>query len=223
MPIESVERSQWTLAFRVEELLRREITSGQRPSGSRLNESEIAAAFEVSRGPVREALQRLARDGIVVLQAHRGAFVKRFDPDEVRELFEIRAALESEAAALAALRITDAGIEELREMHDQTVHAVSDREDHAFPELFDLHELITELANNNRLTGLIKQVNAELRLVRSRSGASPRRAQEAIDEHDSVISCLTNRDAEGAAQNMRTHLQAALTNTLEIMYQTAPN
>jgi DNA-binding GntR family transcriptional regulator len=219
---ERIDRGRTTLAHRVEELLRKEIVRGERPSGSRLNEVEIAAAYDVSRGPVREALQRLARDGLVVIEAHRGAFVTSLGRDEVLDLFEVRAALEAEAAGLAALKMTDDGVVLLRRMQEQSVSAVDEQDDHSFPEGFDLHDLIAQLAANKRLTTLMNQVNGELRLMRSRSGQSAKRAQQALIEHDELIEYLARRDVEGARQTMRTHLDAALANTLTLMFPDSP-
>lgn len=211
-----IDRGRTTLTHRVEELLRKEIVRGDRPSGSRLNEVEIAAVYGVSRGPVREALQRLARDGLVVLEAHRGAFVTQLDRDEVLELFEVRAALEAEAAGLVALKITEADILLLRQMQELSVSAVED--DHSYPELFDLHDLIAQLAGNQRLTTLMNQVNGELRLMRSRSGQSAVRAEQALLEHDELIECLAKGDVEGSRSTMRAHLDASRNNTLALMF-----
>lgn len=213
-----IDRGKSTLAHRVEELLRREIVRGVRPSGSRLNEVEIAAAYDVSRGPVREAMQRLARDGLVVIEAHRGAFVKSLDRQEVEDLYEVRSALEAEAAGLTALNITEEGIAQLRTMQEQTVSAVNQEDDHSFPEVIDLHDFIGQMSGNRRLQTMLNQVNLELRLVRSRSGSSAERAHAAIVEHDELIDRLASRDVKGARVAMRSHLQASLASTLALMF-----
>ena len=216
--VERIDRGRSTLAHRVEELLRREIVRGIRPSGSRLNEVEIAAAYDVSRGPVREAMQRLARDGLVIIEPHRGAFVKSLDRTEVEDLYEIRSALEAEAAALAARKITPEGIAQLRRMQEQSVSAVTQEDDHSFPDVIDLHDLIGHVSGNRRLAALLQQVNLELRLVRSRSGSSAERAQAALVEHDELIERLASRDGDGARAAMRAHLDASLASTLALMF-----
>jgi DNA-binding GntR family transcriptional regulator len=218
VPATRIDRGSSTLAHRVEELLRRDIVRGVRPSGSRLNEVEIAAAYDVSRGPVREAMQRLARDGLVVIETHRGAFVKSLDRQEVEELYEIRSALEAEAAGLAALKITDEDVERLRGMQEESVSAVTLEDDHSFPEVIDLHDFIGQVSGNRRLQALLNQVNLELRLVRSRSGSSAERAQRALEEHHELIDRLAERDVEGARRVMRAHLDASLANTLALMF-----
>jgi DNA-binding GntR family transcriptional regulator len=213
-----IDRGRTTLAHRVEELLRRQIVKGVYPAGSRLNEVEIAAAFDVSRGPVREALQRLSRDGLVVIEVHRGAFVKKLDREELIELSTVRIALEVEAAGLASQFVTDAQIAELLEMQKESISAVADEFDHGFPEVIDLHGFISRASGNQRLINMLSQVDLELRLVRSRSGSASNRAQKAIEEHDELVRCLSERDGRGARIAMRSHLEASLEHTLSFMY-----
>lgn len=212
-----IDRSNLTLADKVEARLREQIVQGERPTGSRLNEVEIAADLGVSRGPVREALQRLAHHGLVTLESHRGAFVRRLDLGEVRELFELRIALECEAAELAAVRIDRVGLNELAQLQE---HSVSEVQQGPRPGVFDtldVHDLIVRHAGNERLEQAVTQVNIELRLARSRSGATGQRAREAVDEHRQLITALTSRDPEGARVAMKSHLTASLQNTMQML------
>ncbi len=211
-----IDRSNLTLADRVEEQLRGQIIQGMRTTGSRLNEGEIAQSFGVSRGPVREALQRLAHHGLVTLESHRGAFVRQLDIDEVKELFEVRIALECEAAELAAVRIDGAGVFELSQFQEHHDSSVRHGPRPGVFDSFDLHELIVRHAGNTKLARLVRQINSELRLARSRSGAG-QRAHEAVEEHRLLITCLTSGDREGAGDAMRDHLTAALQNTVQLL------
>lgn len=91
-------------ALEIEATLRARILSGELPPGARLREPDLAAAFGVSRFPVREAPAALARDGLAEHEATRGFVVRAFSPDEVAEAYEMRALLEGQAARLAAER-----------------------------------------------------------------------------------------------------------------------
>ena len=91
-----------TSANRVYEMLRDAISSGKYQVGDRLTESNLAKDVDVSRTPVREALQRLAAEGFVDISPHAGAVVKGWTQTDVREVFETRALIESAAAGLAA-------------------------------------------------------------------------------------------------------------------------
>ena len=102
-----------TRAGAVAEKLRRLIQSGEIAPGSRLRQNELAERFGVSTTPVREAFAELAREGIVRLDAHRGATVFRPSLDELIEIYEIRGALEPLATELAAARATDDELAEL--------------------------------------------------------------------------------------------------------------
>ncbi|QGG42950.1 GntR family transcriptional regulator [Aeromicrobium yanjiei] len=218
-----IDRSNLTLADKVEARLRDQIVQGERPTGSRLNEVEIASDLGVSRGPVRQALQRLAHLGLVTLESHRGAFVRSLDLGEVRELFELRIALECEAAELAAMRIDRTGLADLARLQDQSTSEVRQSRRPGVFDTLDLHHLIVRHAGNDRLAQAVTQVNVELRLARSRSGATVRRAQEAVEEHRELITYLTSRDAEGARVAMKSHLTASLHNTMQMLQAVDPN
>lgn len=216
-----IDRTNLTLADRVESQLRDEIVQARRRPGDRLNEGEIAAYYGVSRGPVREAVRRLAHRGLVRVESHRGAYVRTLDLGDVRNLFEVRIALECEATELAALRITDEGVAELKAFQRQSVHEVAHGQAPGVFDAHDLHELVVRHAGNPQLARMVRQVNVELRLARSRSGAGGQRAHQAVEEHQLLIGCLTSGDASGARGAMREHLAAALHNTIQLLHETA--
>ncbi|WP_433502628.1 GntR family transcriptional regulator [Pseudonocardia halophobica] len=215
-----IDRTNLTLADRVETLLRDAVVQGEHPPGARLSEADIARSYGVSRGPVREALRRLEHHGLVTVEPHRGAFVRTLDLEEVRELFEVRIALEAEAAELAAGRIDAAGVAELRRLAQTAGEEVARSGRSGVFDTHDLHDLVVRLAGNQRLARTVAQVNAELRLARSRSGATGSRAVEAVGEHDRLVDALVSRDARGAREAMRDHLGAALRNTLTLLQPT---
>ena len=211
-----IPRSGNSFSDRVERALRDRILHGEVAPGERLNEVEIASELGVSRGPIREALQRLASDGLVELQAHRGAFVRRLGPAEVRDLFEVRMALETTAARLAAQRATDAQLADL----DALVHAGAEPIGHAdvrFQGARDLHARLAEATANPALAAHLTLVNQELRLLRTRSGEVPARAEHAVAEHAEIVAAVRAGDADGAASAMDAHLRSALAHALSAM------
>ena len=211
-----IPRSGNSFSDRVERALRDRILHGEVAPGERLNEVEIAGELGVSRGPIREALQRLASDGLVELQAHRGAFVRRLGPAEVRDLFEVRLALETTVARLAAQRATDAQRADL----DALVRAGADPIGHAdvrFQGARDLHARLAEATGNTALIVHVTLVNQELRLLRTRSGEVPARAEHAVAEHAAIVAAVRAGDAEGAAAAMDAHLRSALGHALSAM------
>lgn len=207
-----------TIADHVEQQLRDQIVHGERSPGSRLNESEIAQILGVSRGPVREAIQRLSHRGLVVVESRRGAFVRQLDLADVRQLFEVRIALECEAAELAASRMPTSGLAELLNLQKDADDELALNPGAEVFDTHDLHDLVVRHAGNPRLERMVSEVNVELRLVRSRSATCRDRATEAADEHHQLIACLTSGDREGARRAMRSHLTASLQNTMRLLH-----
>lgn len=207
----------------VERALRDRILQGRYLPGGRLNEVEISTELGVSRGPVREAMQRLARDGLVVLQAHRGAFVRRLEPAEVRDLFEVRIALECAVAARASERATDeqrARLLELRETAE--IDPSGPNADARFQGARDIHALLAEAASNPVLAAQVESVNQELLLLRTQSGQVPDRAHDAIAEHGELVDAVLSGDPVRASAAMENHLRHALSHALESMNGDAP-
>ncbi len=215
---DAIDRVGHTLSDKVELVLREQIVSGERAPGERLNEVEIAADLAVSRGPVREAMQRLARDGLVRVESHRGAFVRALDVGEVRELFEVRASLECEAAALAAQRAGAEEIATLRALLDSAGRAVAEGGGAPhYPERLDVHDLIVQCSRNAALTRYLRNVNQELKLVRARSGFQAVRAPKALDEHARIVEAIAARDPDAASAAMTIHMESALRSTLGLL------
>jgi DNA-binding GntR family transcriptional regulator len=97
-----LERPEQTFSSRAVSVLREMVLSGRMRAGERLNEVELAHALQISRGPLREAIQRLRSEGLLTAVSGRGAFVRTFTIDTLRELYEVRIALETHGVRLAA-------------------------------------------------------------------------------------------------------------------------
>src|SRR3954464_7514575 len=101
------------------ELIREAILDGELAAGERLKEDELARRLDVSRTPVREALRRLEAEGLVVVEPQRGATVRSYAPEELDDMYRLRAVLEGYAARRAAERISEADLDELRKSCDR--------------------------------------------------------------------------------------------------------
>ena len=100
-------------------LIREQIITGELAAGEQLRQRDLAQRFQVSQTPVREAMRRLESEGLVIGDTHRGFTVVEPDDGPVEENFQIRAALESLGASLAARKIDAAGLARLKELNDQ--------------------------------------------------------------------------------------------------------
>ncbi len=219
----AISRTGNSFSDQAERALRDQILHGAFPPGGRLNEVEIATDLGVSRGPVREAMQRLARDGLVVLQPHRGAFVRRLTSREVSDLFEVRITLERKVAALAAQRLGGEQREQLERLRaDMAGKDENVDPDDQFQGTHDIHALLATASDNATLAAHVATVNRELLLLRVQSGQAQQRAHAAIDEHAELIEAVLSRDPEAAAAAMEAHLTKALTHALRSMTDDEP-
>lgn len=192
------------------------VLGGELRPGERLNEVVIAESLGISRGPLREAIQRLASEGILTIVTHKGAYVHSVTEADLRELYELRIAIESYALRLGADRATDEQIAQLRAELDRTRDILEDS-DAPYPSKIDIHEQFVSLAHNQALRTQTQEIYAQLRLARARSGNDPNRARAAYKEHVAILERITERDGRGAADLMEQHLKSGLDNALEMM------
>lgn len=198
-----------TFSQRTEELLREMILDGRLPAGERLNEVALANALGISRGPLREAIQRLASEGLLTVVSHRGAFVRTFARAEVEELYDVRAALEMYVVRLVCERASDADIVEVRAMLDETAASMEDAPSAAYPEGRDLHARLLALGGHAEIQRVLQETQRQISLARSMSAKAPARAREALVEHEDLVTAIEARDGDKAAAIMRLHLQRA--------------
>ncbi|HSI55579.1 MAG TPA: GntR family transcriptional regulator, partial [Ramlibacter sp.] len=108
--------------------LRQMLVEGRIAPGAKLNERELSEVLQVSRTPLREAIKMLASEGLVELLPNRGAIAVELTEDDVRNTFEVMAGLEGQSGELAAERITDAELAEIRAMHFEMMAAFTRRD-----------------------------------------------------------------------------------------------
>lgn len=163
----SVALARTTTVDALADALRERIMSGELEPGSRLIERDLVERYEVGRGTVRAALQRLEHEGLVTVEIHRGAFVRQLDRQALRDLFELRTALELEAAhrALAAN-----GGALPREVHEavERLAAACERKRPSWQRISaahaDVHESIVRAGESPRIEAAYRQLTQELTL-----------------------------------------------------------
>lgn len=189
------------------------IFSGQIPGGTHLVEQELAAQFQVSRAPVREALREIGSMGLVELRPNRGTVVLPFNPDSLRGIYYVRMALESEAARLAAkaIPVTEA---ESCEKAFRDLLASSQRDlnwsirasalEEQFHEMVAIWSGIARIATEiRRYCHLARLIEHEIRQVQGYRSAEQ---ADSIGQHLAVLEALRKGDADQAARAMREHL-----------------
>ncbi|MBF6210529.1 GntR family transcriptional regulator [Nocardia puris] len=196
-----------SLRDRAYQTLKRRIVEVDLRPGTRLVERDLAADLEVSRIPLREALRMLAADGLVLLVPSKGALVATFSPADVADLFDVREALESLAARLAAQRATAVGVSALARRLDEAraATAAGDRPRIAAANAA-FHAEIIEMAANPLLTTLTAPLAARTEWLFHLTAS--RDPGEQCSEHEHLFDLIAAGDAEGAAACAFTHVTA---------------
>lgn len=187
-----------------------EIQSGSLAPGTVLGEVEQAARLGVSRTPLREALGRLAADGLVAQQSARVTVVTDVDVDDIRALFELRRALEESAARLAAERGDGAVFAELAdEFARASIDARSDLDDY-YGVIARFDEAIDTAIDNDYFISALRNVRTHLVRVRRLARDNPGRLAASVAEHRLIAAAVAARDADLAAHATHVHLHNAL-------------
>jgi DNA-binding GntR family transcriptional regulator len=197
-----------TLWQRVHEHLRDEIISGRLPPGTVLHEVALAGSLGVSRGPIREALGRLATEGLVTIRPRRGAVVRALSSEEFIEAYQVREALEMMAVRLAVPKLT---AEDLAEM-ERLVEAMASRAEaddvQGFFELnTEFHQRFFEVAGNRMLIELYRQLRGQIDRHRLRSLELRGDLRRSIAEHRAILSAAETGDVERAVRLASDHIR----------------
>jgi len=195
--------------------MRRSIIMGQRESAERLNIEEIAREYNTSVTPVRDALQMLSHEGLVVIKPRSGYFVATITLKKLRDLLDVRRILELSAVERAAQRVTAEQIAELRAVHAGYTGDDDESYDRYTDENRNFHYLLAKASGNNELADLVGKLHDQLArfMVMRRAG----RTMETT--HKRIVDALENHDAESARQALlddidRAH-EAILDNIME--------
>jgi DNA-binding GntR family transcriptional regulator len=194
------------LADQAYEKIRHAVIGGELSPGDPVIEARIADQLNMSRTPVREALQTLARDGLLEAVPARGYFVPRRSADDVGELFELREALEGMAARGAAQRATSTEIDQLEELC--RTYASSSSSEEWVRLGTEFHAKIAEAARNRRLAGALNTLKAQIVITRRSELREVRgRQEEARREHEAILAAIAARNEDSAEQHAREHVR----------------
>lgn len=203
-------RARLTVAGYAEQELREMVLDGRLSQGERLNEVSIAQDLGISRGPLREAIQKLASEGLFTVVPHRGAFVRTLSEEELRELYEVRIAIETYAVRLGVERGSQEQHRALQAVLDQTREVLEQEDQAHYPADLDIHALLVSLANNKALLRAMHDAHARIHLARARSAYDPGRAQQAHREHEQIVAAIRDGRADEAATQLEAHLRKSL-------------
>ncbi len=196
-----------TKARDIQEALAADIVHGRLAPGAALDEQALAAAFGVSRTPIREALRHLHAAGLVASYPHRGAMVRDISPDRLDDMFSVMAELEALCARWSALAMSTAERRRLRDILDRSANFVKTGRRADYVVANDrFHDAIYDGAHSPFLAETTRQVRTRLTPFRRAQFEGDERLAKSHAEHGRVVAAIEKGDAEAAADEMRLHL-----------------
>lgn len=206
--MQKIKHSQLSLGNQAYQELKRIILERQIPPGGKLNEAELANALGISRTPVREAINRLEKEGLVEVFPQRGAFVVQFFEKDIFELFLIRENLEGLAAYLAAGNINERYLAKLEACLQGFEEPFSEKDARRYArEDFKFHRTIVMLSDARRLINLISTLHDYIRMFRLTTVGLSGRMKTSLVEHRHLLEALREKDPEESERRMREHIR----------------
>lgn len=198
--------------------VREGIADGRFPSGAQLGEAQLAAALGVSRGPVREALQRLIQEGLLRNEPNRGVFVEGLDADGIRDVYYARTILER-AAAVRVLESKDQDAIDELERCFQEMKRASRKRDVAAEAHWDLefHKALTAAAKSKRLTRMFETLLTETRIALISGGRAMQLDETIIDEHRAILDALRAGDRRRTLMLVDKHMEFGVRRRIDDM------
>ena len=197
-----------TLSQRVYEHLRDEILADHLLSGTELSEVALSKELAISRGPIREAMGRLAAEGLITMRPRRRAEVRSLTAQELIDAYQVREALEVMAVRLAIPRVTEAGLSRLEELIEAMAEHRAEGEAREFSAAnVSFHELLCELSGNTKLQEVHHRLEGEIGRFQNRTPALRGSMDDSLTEHRAILAAIRLRDADRAAALTAAHIR----------------
>lgn len=191
----------------IREELEQAILLGEFPSGSHLDESQLARRFKVSRTPIREALKQLVAAGLLEHRPNRGVFVRTPSVRELLEMFEVMAELEALCGKLAARRARRNDMQSLQELAQSCEEALASGDSDLYYRANErLHNELYRLSGNRYLEQQAAALHRRLQPYRRLQLRVPYRMRQSMEEHRSIVDAVCQGNAQQAADAIRAHI-----------------
>lgn len=199
--------------------LRQGILTGDLKPGERLMEIHLAKRLGVSRTPIREAIRKLELEGLVTMVPRRGAEVANITEKNLRDVLEVRRALDALAVELACDRISEEEKIQLKEACDHFEEIVRTKDATLIAmEDVKLHDIIVSAAGNERLTQLVGNMSEQMYRFRMEYIKDESKHKQLIAEHEIIYTSIMNKDKETAARAVKTHIDNQEKSIINIIY-----
>lgn len=194
-------------AERAYKAIRQQLVEFKMRPAERINEVHLAQMLDLSRTPVREALNRLASEGFVVFTPNRGFCFRGVDIDDLLDLFEMRSIIETGAFALACERADEAGIARLQAFWADARMRYENKDPDEILELDEgFHVHLAELANNPEIVRQLIGVNARIRFVRRVQIENGPQHWSLVEDHSRIVQAIVDRDRDRGIEILRSHI-----------------
>ena len=215
-----------TVATRICVAVKAQIVDGRLPPGSRITEQQLAAEFNTSRTPVREALRQLVADGFALFKPNSGTVVRQWSAQQMREIFDLRVLVESEIASHAAQRFDDGGMAELLRLQDQIEAQGADTSAANTARIGRLnrnfHRQIALASQNERLVTMLASA-IEMPIVQQTFNRySARQLARSFGHHRELIDAFVAHDGAWAKSVMCCHIHSAKQTLLGVAHHVSP-
>ena len=192
--------------------LRDAIMHGRLEPGAQLSEAELSAQFGVSRGPLREAMQRLVQEGLLRSERNRGLFVKALTDDDVRDVYAARSAIERAAAIMILRKADPDALAELRAACAAMAKAAKNKDMDGLSDAdLRFHELLVSQSGSPRLNRMHQTLIVETRMCMTALEDKYRVPVVLAAEHAAIVDAIEAKDEELALRRIDDHMQDALT------------
>ncbi|WP_116475383.1 GntR family transcriptional regulator [Zobellella maritima] len=213
-----IERQNITLREKVLTTLRKAILNFQLLPGDRLVERDLCELLGVSRTSVREALRHLESEGLVEYLANKGPIVAKITLEDAKEIYEVRASLESLIVQLYCINASDKQIAQLEAMLNLLTRRLSDSDlPNIVESVNDFYNLLFEGCGNRTAAQSLKQLQARINLLRATSVSQKDRYQASIEEMNAIVKAIKERDLVAAHQACIIHVKNASEVALKAM------
>ncbi len=214
----------FTLNERVYQRIREFLLAGSLSPNSRLDEQALANEMGVSRTPIREAIGKLTKEGLVEYRPYQGNFLRSFTPKQVNDLYEVRGALEALAVRLAVPHLSDAQVEEFRAVldagqaaldHDDLIgYGTADRQ---------FHGMIAAYSGNGTLVESLDRLSLQIQIVRTAANHDPILVRETAHQREEIVAAFRGRDVDAAVRLLTEHIDAVRRSVVAQIERAAQN
>jgi len=208
------------LSQKVYQVIKKEIVYGMLEPGTKLSENKLAQDMQVSRTPIREAIRKLTAQGLIKTSPNKKMTVSEFSLIDMKEVLQVRGALEGLAAGVTAFKINKEEINDLEKNVEKMNQCLRKKNLSAYCELDDqFHDIILNVCGNKWIIKMRNNLSNFIYRYRFKSLSVPGRLNQSLEEHQAIMGALKNHNSEEANRLSKLHMENTVINILKNVEQ----